>query len=123
ECTAAVGGRLLMSMELSRRQWKLGFTTGVGQRPRRRTLSTDASDRVREEIAAAKRRVQLPADAPALRGRDGFWIHRYLTSLGVENLVVDSSSIEVNRRARRAKTDRMDVEKLLAMLLRDVGGD
>ena len=56
-------------------------------------------------------------------GRDGFWIHRYLTSLGVENLVVDSSSIEVNRRARRAKTDRMDVEKLLAMLLRYVGGE
>ena len=56
-------------------------------------------------------------------GWDGFWIHRYLTSLGVENLVVDSSSIEVNRRARRAKTDRMDVEKLLAMLLRYVGGE
>jgi transposase len=56
-------------------------------------------------------------------GRDGFWIHRYLTSLGIENLVVDSSSIEVNRRARRAKTDRMDVEKLLAMLLRYAGGE
>ena len=64
ECTATVGGRLLMSMELSRRQWKLGFTTGVGQRPRRRTLSTDAWDRVREEIAAAKRRFRLPAEAP-----------------------------------------------------------
>src|SRR5678816_3311201 len=98
ECTAAVGGRLLMSMELSRRQWKLGFTTGVGQRPRRRTLSTDAWDRVREELAAAKRRFRLPADAPVIScyeaGRDGFWIHRYLTSLGIENLVVDSSSIE-----------------------------
>jgi transposase len=99
----------------------------VGQRPRRRTLSTDASDRVWEEIAAAKRRFQLPADAPVIScyeaGRDGFWIHRYLTSLGVENLMVDSSSIEVNRRARRAKTDRMDVEKLLAMLLRYVDGE
>ena len=80
-----------------------------------------------EEIAAAKTRFRLPADAPVVScyeaGRDGFWVHRYLTSLGVENLVVDSSSIEVNRRARRAKTDRMDVEKLLAMLLRYVGGE
>ena len=121
ECIGTVGGRLLMSMELGRRQWKLGFTTGVGQRPPRRTLSTDAWDRLPEEIAAAKKRLQLPADAPVIScyeaGRDGFWIHRYLTSLGIENLVVDSSSIEVNRRARRAKTDRMDVEKLLAMLL------
>jgi transposase len=127
ECTATVGGRLLMSMELSRRQWKLGFTTGVGQRSRRRTLSTDVWDRLPEEIAAAKMRFRLPADAPVIScyeaGRDGFWIHRYLTSLGVKNLVVDSSSIEVNRRARRAKTDRMDVEKLLAMLLRYVGGE
>ena len=125
--TETVGGRLLMSMELGRQQWTLGFTTGIGQRPRRRTLSTAAWDRVREEIAAAKTRFRLPADAPVVScyeaGRDGFWIHRYLTSLGVENLVVDSSSIEVNRRARRAKTDRMDVEKLLAMLLRYVGGE
>lgn len=127
ECTATVGGRLLMSMELGRRQWKLGFTTGMGQRPRRRTLSTDSWDRLPEEIAAAKKRCQLPADAPVMScyeaGRDGFWIHRYLTSLGIENLVVDSSSIEVSRRARRAKTDRMDVEKLLAMLLRYTGGE
>src|SRR6202171_3487037 len=126
ECTATVSGRLLMSMELGRRQWKLGFTTGVGQRPRRRTLSTDAWDRLREEIAAAKVRVPLPPDAPVVScyeaGRDGLWIHRYLKSVGVENLVVDSSSIEVNRRARRAKTDRLDVEKLLAMLLRYTGG-
>jgi transposase len=127
ECTATFGGRLLMSMELGRRQWKLGFTTGVGQRPRQRTLSTDACDRLREEIAAAKVRFRLPADAPVVScyeaGRDGFWIHRYLTGIGVENLVVDSSSIEVNRRARRAKTDRMDVEKLLAMLLRYLAGE
>ena len=127
ECSARGEGRLLMAIELGRRQWKLGFTTGVGQRPRRRTVSTHAWDRVREEIAAAKVRLQVPADAPVVScyeaGRDGFWVHRYLTTLGVTNLVVDSSSIEVSRRARRAKTDRIDVEKLLAMLLRYVDGE
>jgi transposase len=56
-------------------------------------------------------------------GRDGFWVHRWLTYLGVENVVVDSSSIEVPRRARRAKTDRIDGRKLLAMLLRVGGGE
>src|SRR5215813_6055463 len=127
ECSARGERRLLMAIELGRRQWKLGFTTGVGQRPRRRTVSTTAWDRVREEIAAAKIRLQVPADAPVVScyeaGRDGFWVHRYLTTLGVTNLVVDSSSIEVSRRARRAKTDRIDVEKLLAMLLRYVDGE
>ena len=41
-------------------------------------------------------------------GRDGFWIHRALTQRGIANRVVDSASIEVSRRARRAKTDRLD---------------
>src|SRR6202035_4350159 len=60
ECTATGGGRLLMSMDLGRRQWKLGFTTGVGQRPRQRTLATDAWDRLPAEIAGAKQRFRLP---------------------------------------------------------------
>ena len=56
-------------------------------------------------------------------GRDGFWLHRCLQSKGFENVVLDSSSIEVNRRARRAKTDRLDVDKLLSMLLRHLDGE
>src|SRR5512137_597515 len=56
-------------------------------------------------------------------GRDGFWLHRYLQTRGVNNLVVDSASIEVNRRKRRAKTDRMDVGKLLTMLVRYQQGE
>ena len=56
-------------------------------------------------------------------GRDGFWPHRFLTPLGVMNLVVDSSSIEVSRRARRAKTDRLDGEKLRRLLMRHWGGE
>jgi transposase len=56
-------------------------------------------------------------------GRDGFWLHRYLLSCGIDNVVVDSASIEVNRRKRRAKTDRIDVRKLMHMLLRYHGGE
>ena len=127
ESTAAGGDRLLMAIELGRRQWNVGFTTQRGQRIRRRTLPADAWDRVPEELAAAKKRLDLPIDAPVTScyeaGRDGFWIHRYLVGAGVDNLVVDSSSIEVNRRARRAKTDAIDLTKLLSMLRRHVGGE
>jgi transposase len=56
-------------------------------------------------------------------GWDGFWLHRHLTASGIENLVVDSASIEVNRRAKRAKTDRLDVRKLLSMLIRYHSGE
>src|SRR2546427_4396586 len=51
-------------------------------------------------------------------GRDRFWIHRALVQRGIQNRVVDSASIEVNRRARRAKTDRLDALKLVMMLVR-----
>ena len=56
-------------------------------------------------------------------GRDGFWLHRWLIAHGIDNIVVDSASIEVNRRARRVKTDRLDGDKLLAMLIRYGAGE
>jgi len=127
ESSAPGGDRLLMAIELGRRYWKIGFTTQQGQRIRRRTLPADGWERLPEEMAAAKKRLDLPADAAVTScyeaGRDGFWIHRYLVGAGVDNLVVDSSSIEVNRRARRAKTDAIDLTKLLSMLRRHVGGE
>src|SRR5713226_4691039 len=55
-------------------------------------------------------------------GRDGWWLHRWLSEQGIDNLVVDSASIEVNRRARRAKSDGLDAEKLVKMLMRYHGG-
>ena len=83
---------LLMAMEVGRREWKLGFTTGIGRTMRRRTLRADSWRRVAEEIAAAKGRFGLSADAPVMScyeaGMDGFWVHRYLTGLSVKNLVV-----------------------------------
>ena len=56
-------------------------------------------------------------------GRDGFWIHRALTAMGIGNQVIDSASIEVSRRARRAKTDRLDALKLVRMLVRYWAGE
>jgi transposase len=118
---------LLLAFELGERTWKLGFTTGLGQRPRMRSVPAGAVDRVLEEIARAKRRLQLPEETPVIScyeaGRDGFWLHRYLIAHGITNAVVDSSSIEVNRRARRAKTDKLDLAGLLNLLARYRLGD
>jgi transposase len=118
---------LLLAFELGERVWKLGFTTGMGQRPRIRQIAAGAVDRVLEEIARAKGRLKLPPDAAVVScyeaGRDGFWLHRWLLAQGVTNHVVDSSSIEVNRRARRAKTDRLDLAGLLNLLARYLLGD
>jgi transposase len=118
---------LLIAFELSQRTWKLGFTVGFGQRPRIRQIAAAAVDRLADEIARAKVRLKLPEDAPVVScyeaGREGFWLHRHLVARGITNHVVDSSSIEVNRRARRAKTDRLDLGGLLGLLTRYVQGD
>ena len=79
------------------------------------------------KITEAKKRFRLPDEAGVVScyeaGQDGFGIHRHLLSIEVQNIVVDSSSIEVNRRRRRAKTDWIDVRKLYTMLVRhDRGG-
>jgi transposase len=96
---------LLLAFELGERTWKLGFSTGFGQRPRVRQVPAGAVDRVLEEIERAKRKFRLPAETAVIScyeaGRDGFWLHRWLIALGVTNHVVDSSSIEVNRRCRQ----------------------
>ena len=118
---------LFLAFELSSKKWKLGFSIGFGQRPRERTIAAGDLETLQTEIRRAKKRFGIPEDAPVWScyeiGRDGFWLHRYLTSVGVENLVVSSSSIEVPRQARRKKTDRLDVEKLLTMLMRYHMGD
>ena len=113
---------LYMAFELSQSKWKLGFTIGFGQKPRIRTIKARNLAALQDEIKAAKKCFELPKDAPVLScyeaGREGFWIHRYLEKNGINNLIVDSSSIEVNRKARRAKTDKLDARKLLMMLMR-----
>jgi len=126
ESTAPTGG-LLLAFELGQRSWKLGFTVGMGQRPRIRQMPAGAVSALVTEIERAKKRFGLSSDTPVTScyeaGRDGFWLHRYLVAYGITNYVVDSSSIEVNRRARRAKTDRLDLAGLLSLLARYVLGD
>jgi transposase len=117
-----VSGKLYLAFELSQSEWKLGFTVGLGQAPRLRTLKARHLEGLRREIEQARVRFGLPKETAVLScyeaGRDGFWLHRYLEAQGINNLVVDSASIEVNRRYRRVKTDRLDVGKLLNMLVR-----
>jgi transposase len=123
----STAGPLFMAFELGQRWWHLGFTSGVGQRPQTRRIAAGALEVVLREVARAKVRLGVRTDAAVIScyeaGRDGFWLHRWLASHGVSNYVVDSSSIEVNRRARRTKTDRIDLGGLLTLLGRYLAGD
>jgi transposase len=118
---------LYLAFELGEKDWKLAFTPGLAQRPRVRVVKARALETVAAEMDAARRRFGLPADTPVVScyeaGRDGTWLHRALLARGIQNHVVDAASIEVNRRARRAKADRLDAEKLVLMLVRYAQGD
>jgi transposase len=103
------------------------MTPAIDQPPMTRTVPARDLAALEREIARAKAHFGLPASAAVHScyeaGRDGFWIHRWLTSRGITNLIVDSSSIEVNRRQRRTKTDRLDARKLVTMLIRYLTGE
>jgi transposase len=118
---------LYIALELGQDKWLLACATQAAEKPRFRSLPARDLTRLQEEVAKAKRRFGLPADAPVCTcyeaGRDGFWLHRALTSLGIVNVVVDSGAIEVNRRYKRAKNDPIDAGKLLNLLCRYHGGE
>lgn len=118
--TTAQADSLFMSIELSNKKWKLAFSN----REKLRYVNVVAGDQkdLRSKIELSKKKLGLPADCPVWScyeaGRDGFWIHRRLTQMGMQNLVVDPASIEVKRRKKHLKTDRLDAEKLVRMLMR-----
>ena len=118
----AIESTLFVAFELGESSWKLAVTVGLGQRGRQRTVVARDLAAVRREIVQARQRFGLPATCSVKScyeaGREGFWLHRWLEAEGIDNRVVDASSIEVNRRLRRAKTDRMDATRLMVLLVR-----
>ena len=100
----------------------LACATEAAEKPRFRSLPARNLTQLAQEIAKAKQRFGLPPEAPVCTcyeaGRDGFWLHRALTRLGIGNVVVDSGAIEVNRRRKHAKTDPIDAAKLVNLMSR-----
>ena len=121
----ALSSTLYMAMELSNRKWKLGFSNGE----KNRIITIDAGDwpALTAAIDLAKTKLYCAPDCHVVScyeaGRDGFWIHRALTADGIENFVLDSASIEVSRRKKKVKTDRVDVIALLRLLMRYMNGE
>ena len=116
-------GELYSSFELGDKQWKITASDGKRNASRYSVAAGDTAA-VAECLRKAKVRFGLGEQAQVHScyeaGRDGWWLHRWLLEQGIDSIVVDSASIEVSRRARRAKNDRLDGDKLLAMLLRSI---
>lgn len=126
ETSVTPAQRLFVSLELGDAKWHV-VTGDGGTRVSEYVVSAGDTGRLLALIERAKGRFGLDKDALVVScyeaGRDGFWLHRFLERNGVRNHVVDAASIEVNRRQRRAKTDRLDGRKLLSMLVRFESGE
>ena len=125
--TPSVAPVLYVAFELSSGQWKLASSTARGQRARIVSVPARDTTRALREIARAKTRFGLAESTAVVScyeaGRDGFWLHRFLHHHGINNVIVDSSSIEVNRRLRRAKADSLDAASLVGLLIRYSEGE
>jgi transposase len=121
--------RCLFAIELSKQSWLIGFITPLSTRIGRRILSggdwkgllkliDEVRARVSREIG---RTVEVVSCYEA--GYDGFWLHRQLEAQGVRNCVIDPASLQVDRRVRRVKTDRIDTERLLRSLMAYLRGE
>lgn len=118
---------LYVALELSKETWKLGMSLDRVSKARICDVRARDLDGFLAEIKAAKSRFRLPEDALVKTcyeaGRDGFWIHRFLLAHGIENVVIDPASIEVSRKKRNAKTDKIDAQKLVELLARHSEGE
>jgi transposase len=117
-----------VSFELSKTKWKLGVVMpGSGKMSRYTIEGGDLSalsarlTQARAKAASGGKPVRIMSCYEA--GFDGHWLHRWLTADGVINHEIDPSSIEVSRRSRRAKTDRIDLEKLMRAFLAHLRGE
>ena len=120
---------LVVAMELSGKSWQLGAVVpGVSRRPKRGLKVGDMDELLRvlerwkAEAAKAGRTVARVVVAYEA-GRDGFWIARDLVERGIEVHVMQPASIPVERKGRRAKTDRIDLDMLLRTLLAWLRGE
>jgi transposase len=114
--------------ELSKAKWKLGVVLPGSNKMSRYTIEGGELAALASRLAAA--RAKAAGSGKPVRmlscyeaGLDGHWLHRWLTEQGVISHEVDPSSIEVDRRARRAKTDRIDLEKLMRTFLAYLRGE
>lgn len=123
----SASSKLYLALDLGGSRWQLSFSDGSAARPRRRVVEARDVAALLLELELAKVRYGLPDSTPVCSvyeaGRDGFWLHRWLLAHGVDNVIVDPSSIEVEQRAKRVKTDKRDSDKMLRCLVRHHAGE
>jgi transposase len=117
-----------LAFELSKAKWLLGVILPGASKMSRYTIAGGDLKALAARLADARMKAARSGKPVRIvscyeAGFDGHWLHRWLTEHGVMNHEIDPSSIEVNRRARRSKTDRIDLDKLMRAFLAHLRGE
>jgi transposase len=126
---AAEYATMQVAFELSKKKWKLGVLLPGSQKLSRYAIAGGDLAELTKLLALARQRAERSSGKPVRvlscyeAGYDGHWLHRWLMEQGVVNHEIDPSSIEVSRRVRRAKTDRIDLEKMMRAFLAYLRGE
>ncbi len=111
------------ALELSKNSWLLAIQVPGRNNPSLHPIKGGDTEGLMARLDAARDRVaKVTGQTPTVTvcyeaGYDGFWLARFLGQRGIECLVMEPASLQVNRRARRVKTDRIDVESILHTLI------
>jgi transposase len=125
----AKDGTLYVAFELSKSKWLIGIVLSGESKMSRHVVDGGDTAAVWQLISKKRAQAEKKLGRPVRvvscyeAGFDGFWLDRWLAEQGIENRVLDPSSIELPRRARQAKTDRLDLERLMRVLIRHEGGE
>ena len=119
-----------VAFELSKSKWLVGIQLPGSGKLSRYTIKGGDRPELAKLLESARRKAERSSGGKPVRilscyeaGYDGHWLHRWLTDQGVTNYEIDPSSIEVSRRARNAKTDRIDLDKLMRTFLAYLRGE
>jgi transposase len=121
--------KLFVALELGQATWVVALHSPIADKISIYRIEGGDTDQlmalIEKKRVQAARRLGRAAQVVSCyeAGRDGFWLHRFLIRRGIDNRVLDSASILVDRRARRAKTDRLDARALLRVLMALVRGE
>ena len=114
---------IFVSIELSKKSWLIGIHTPLADKIGLHKVESGDSASLLALIRRIKKKAERTMPGPVKvqscyeAGYDGFWLHRVLVEAGIINHVIDPASLQVNRRARRPKTDRIDALGMLRALM------
>jgi transposase len=119
---------IYLVFELSKATWKLGLLLPDSQKLSRYSIAGGDLRALTEQLAMARKKAASCGKPVRIvscyeAGFDAHWLHRWLIEQGVTNHEIDPASIAVNRRARRVKTDRIDLDQLMRTLLAYLRGE